>query len=88
MAITGKQSVEEEELELDFVQEVYQIVRWIIKGTMSNPDANEWSVFDINAYINKICREQGFELQNEHYLGETPTAYGMLYILVRWVEKK
>ncbi len=65
-------------------QQVYQMVRWIVKGQSSDPEKNIWSVYDVNEHINRKL-EEGYQLFNTHYLGETPEAYGMLYVLVRYV---
>jgi two-component SAPR family response regulator len=60
---------------------VKQIIRWISKMNYSNPEANFWSVQEVDAYINSWL-EQGYALFNTHYIGDNPEGYGVLYILV------
>ena len=60
---------------------VKQIIRYISR-TAGDPQANHWSVQEIDAYLD-AWYQQGYKLYNTHYLGENPEGFGVLYIMTK-----
>lgn len=86
--VNSSREVEVMDEEVEMVQEVYHMSRWIAKGGGADlPSMNIWSLETVNKQINAKLQE-GFEIFNTHYLGDVPEATGLLYVLVRWTEKK
>lgn len=85
MAITGKNKTEDVETQEEAVvtvgSSVKNVVRWISKQNISNPDLGVWAVSEVDEYLNYLYT-MGYHLFNTHYLGENPEGYGVLYVLV------
>lgn len=79
MSITGsnrKAKVGEETL-----QSVKQMIRWISRQNISNPDMGFDSVFDVDQELNAYL-SQGWKLSYVSFLGENPEAFGFYYCLI------
>lgn len=90
MAITTNQKTkDEQEVVVEVGEEkagtylphVWNLIRWINKNNTTVPDQSQWSVSDVNNYLDQLY-SKGYKLFNTHYLGEGDGAYGIMYILV------
>lgn len=64
------------------VPRVLNIVRYISKEGLTDPDSGVWGVHDINEYLSAYI-DAGYEIVGTHYIGEAPEGYGMIYVLAR-----
>lgn len=63
--------------------QVHNMIRWVSKTGFTDAIGGNWlNIMEVDAAVDAWVRD-GYKLFNTHYLGETPEAYGMWFVLVR-----